>query len=98
MERLYATADTCGISLIGGCVEKTVLIMESVTFQCTCQNVQWMLNKTNIAINDTRYNTTNNTLTIIGVETSDSGSYTCDLNSGDSASLTVVQSKFFSIQ
>ena len=97
---IFATVDTCTISLIGGYVEKTILIRESVTFQCTCHNgtIQWMLNGTNIATNDTRYNTTSNTLTINGVRTFDSGSYTCDLDSRDSASLTVVQSKFFSIQ
>ena len=83
--------------MIGDYKNEVVSIGESVTFQCTCHNdtVQWMLNEERITVNNTRYNTTSdNSLTILEVRSSDSGNYTCDSNSEYSVSLTVKSNTF----
>ena len=95
--RCILFADTCRISLIGDYKNEVVPIGDSVTFQCTCHNgtVQWMLNEERITVNNTRYNTTSdNSLTILEVRSSDSGNYTCDSNSEYSVSLTVKSNSF----
>ena len=83
--------------MIGDYKNEVVPIGKNVTFQCTCHNgtVQWMLNEERITVNNTRYNTTSdNSLTILEVRSSDSGNYTCDSNSEYSVFLTVKSNSF----
>ena len=84
--------------MIGDYKNEVVPIGKNVTFQCTCHNgtVQWMLNEERITVNNTRYNTTSdNTLTILEVRSSDSGNYSCDSNSEYIVSLTVKSKSFY---
>ena len=58
--------------------------------------MQWMLNEKRITVNNNRYNTTSdNTLTILEVRSSDSGNYSCDSNSEYIVSLTVKSKSFY---
>ena len=86
-----SVVDTCGTLLKqnGNYVNSTtVLIGDSIVFQCMCQNtIQWKHNGNDITTN-TRYiiNATSGTLTIPVVKISDEGNYTCNCSS---VSLTV---------
>ena len=97
--KMSLDTDKCkiSISLTG---DEMAVIGKSITFHCMCPDnnttINWMLNNNKINISNTRYNTTSNKLTILKVRSSDRGSYSCELNSEESVSLTV-EGKYFYI-
>ena len=81
--------DNCNILLNGSNVTETrLLVGDSVILECNCET-HWEQDGEYI-INDSRHYITNgNTLTILGVRSSDTGNYSC----GDSNITIIVNGK-----